>query len=560
MAKILSSAGINTGSPILPAQFTQVIDAFTGADAYDITVSGSLTSQGPIVATLGTSSFTHLEINNTVTLNNGAVFVDDSGQTILNSNGTYTGSFSGSYAGDGSGLTGVITTATAAGPTSSIQFRDGGATSTTGSGNFTFDKGSNTLTLTGSLTVSGSSTLTNIGTFSQTGTSNLVGQTTVTGSLIASGSSHTITGGTTISGSVVLQGGNVDSSTIAIIGGDISGSFSGSYQGDGTNIALLGSVGTHSDVKTAGSTGGVAHTPLDGNPLVWDETIGAFIPARDNTNITVTGSAVISGSLTQDGGVVDFTGATNISGSTFSGSFVGDGTGLTNVSAPWDGNRNGDSNITGSLTVSGSNVIIDALNARIVGDEISGSFSGSFAGDGSNLTGVTGEWDGSRSGSSSITGSLVISGSSVTLEAPNLQVSEEYQLVGDPDFIGGTGTYFGEAIKIGSTITTVGLIYALSGSGTTPQWRESTNAQGAAATASLAIASGISSSLGMITRGLVDVGYSASSNIGDPVYLSTAGSASSTVPTGTGEVVRLVGHYYGDTNIYFNPSNDFIKL
>ena len=41
----------------------------------------------------------------------------------------------------------------------------------------------------------------------------------------------------------------------------------------------------------------------------------------------------------------------------------------------------------------------------------SGSFSGSFQGDGSSLTGVTGEWDGSHSGSASITGSLTLSGS-----------------------------------------------------------------------------------------------------------------------------------------------------
>ena len=44
----------------------------------------------------------------------------------------------------------------------------------------------------------------------------------------------------------------------------------------------------------------------------------------------------------------------------------------------------------------------------------SGSASGSFQGNGSGLTGVTGEWDGTLNGNTQITGSLIISGSSVT--------------------------------------------------------------------------------------------------------------------------------------------------
>lgn len=41
--------------------------------------------------------------------------------------------------------------------------------------------------------------------------------------------------------------------------------------------------------------------------------------------------------------------------------------------------------------------------------QITGSFTGSFGGDGSNLTGVTAEWDGSHNGNASITGSLTVS-------------------------------------------------------------------------------------------------------------------------------------------------------
>ena len=106
-----------------------------------------------------------------------------------------------------------------------------------------------------------------------------------------------------------------------------------------------------------------------------------------------------------------------VSASIFSGSFYGDGSNLTglSVTTEWDGSRNGDAEITGSFTVSGSGARVDFTNAEA---GVSGSFSGSFFGDGSGLTGVTStsEWDGSRNGNASITGSFVVSGSSPTID------------------------------------------------------------------------------------------------------------------------------------------------
>lgn len=43
---------------------------------------------------------------------------------------------------------------------------------------------------------------------------------------------------------------------------------------------------------------------------------------------------------------------------------------------------------------------------------LSGSFSGSFEGDGSNLTGITAEWDGTLDGTAAITGSLIVTSGS----------------------------------------------------------------------------------------------------------------------------------------------------
>ena len=50
MAKILSKTGITTGNTVKAFHVTQSVDAFTGIDAYDITISGSLNVTGSITA------------------------------------------------------------------------------------------------------------------------------------------------------------------------------------------------------------------------------------------------------------------------------------------------------------------------------------------------------------------------------------------------------------------------------------------------------------------------------------------------------------------------------
>ena len=48
MAKTLSNSGIINGQIIYDYQVSQSVDAFTGADDYDITISGSLTITGSV--------------------------------------------------------------------------------------------------------------------------------------------------------------------------------------------------------------------------------------------------------------------------------------------------------------------------------------------------------------------------------------------------------------------------------------------------------------------------------------------------------------------------------
>jgi hypothetical protein len=169
---------------------------------------------------------------------------------------------------------------------------------------------------------------------------------------------------------------------------------------------------------------------------------------RISTDLEVSGSLVVSQSLI-------------VSQSITAVSFIGDGSGLTYVTASiaWDGTRNGDAQITGSLTVSSSitasifsgsftgngaeliNLNLNGVQAS--GSNFTGSFSGSFIGDGSGLTGVastgsfntftasfntgsftgsfTGDgsglvnvtaWNGVLNGNAQITGSLTVSGAS----------------------------------------------------------------------------------------------------------------------------------------------------
>jgi hypothetical protein len=49
MAKILSNSGIVTGQPVEAQHVSQSVNALTGAEAYDITISGSLSVTGPVI-------------------------------------------------------------------------------------------------------------------------------------------------------------------------------------------------------------------------------------------------------------------------------------------------------------------------------------------------------------------------------------------------------------------------------------------------------------------------------------------------------------------------------
>jgi hypothetical protein len=79
----------------------------------------------------------------------------------------------------------------------------------------------------------------------------------------------------------------------------------------------------------------------------------------------------------------------------------------------------------------------------------------------------------------------------------------------------------------------------------------------------LGFALGTTSSQGLVVRGYIrNSGFTSSD--GAILYLSAAvtGNLTSTQPSGTGDIVRVVGYQISAANdiIYFNPSPDWIEL
>ena len=66
----------------------------------------------------------------------------------------------------------------------------------------------------------------------------------------------------------------------------------------------------------------------------------------------------------------------------------------------------------------------------------------------------------------------------------------------------------------------------------------------------------------MLLRGTVTLNHDPG-GVGDVLYLSTtAGQASSTVPSGNGDIVRIIGYCLDASNgqIWFNPDNTFVEV
>ena len=78
----------------------------------------------------------------------------------------------------------------------------------------------------------------------------------------------------------------------------------------------------------------------------------------------------------------------------------------------------------------------------------------------------------------------------------------------------------------------------------------------------VACGTGAANSVGMLLRGMYTFtgGGVALANAGSPLYLTDDGNVSATVPTGSGDYIRIVGYTIIDNKMWFNPDNTTVKL
>jgi hypothetical protein len=82
----------------------------------------------------------------------------------------------------------------------------------------------------------------------------------------------------------------------------------------------------------------------------------------------------------------------------------------------------------------------------------------------------------------------------------------------------------------------------------------------AAASADGLLCLGTSAAGDALVEGIMQIG-SAPGSAGDVLYLSTInGTLTATPPSGSGEIVRVVGYNLGGNRVYFKPSADFIEI
>jgi hypothetical protein len=264
--------------------------------------------------------------------------VSGSGGPTINAwiNHAGTGSFTQvtaiSFEGDGSGLTGVTASAAPTGPTTSVQFNDGGG-ATSGSSDFTFDKVTGGVTansFTGSLEGTASVAISS----SYSSVSGDVDYTNISNKpTLVSGSSQIDYNNLTNLPSGILSSSNQIATEVSGAFTQDSSSFSTRVTSNETNITNL---------QTDSGSFSTRVTAVETDVTSLTSKTGSYATTGSNTFV---GNQNVTGTVT----------ATSLSGS-FSGSYEGDGSGLTGVTATAaPGGSDTDIQFNNASTTSGSN-------------------------------------------------------------------------------------------------------------------------------------------------------------------------------------------------------------
>jgi len=122
------------------------------------------------------------------------------------------------------------------------------------------------------------------------------------------------------------------------------------------------------------------------------------------------------------------------------------------------------------------------------------------------------------------------------------------------------GTHEGDVVYFSNTPTTTGKLYHYKSDGT---WEEADADTASTCDGLLAVAIGLNSaSHGMLLRGMITLNHDPGA-VGDVLFVSTtAGEITATAPSGSGDIVRIVGYCLDASNgqIWFNPDGAFVEV
>jgi len=158
-----------------------------------------------------------------------------------------------------------------------------------------------------------------------------------------------------------------------------------------------------------------------------------------------------------------------------------------------------------------------------------------------------------------LTGNQTVSGTFTAGGASTFNANGKWYLQGDPTTQLTANGYYGEVVTFGGGGASNQ--YSVYQWKTGPSWSLTDADFASSSTNLLGMATGSEFNRGMLLRGYI---YNSSWNwtsIGGELYLSTTqGEITQTQPTGSGDIVRIVGYAINADLIYFNPSQDWIEL
>jgi len=200
-----------------------------------------------------------------------------------------------------------------------------------------------------------------------------------------------------------------------------------------------------------------------------------------------------------------------------------------------------------SSSISGASTVVLNLDNNISLNSVSATTisGGTFYGNGSLLTGVSGGFTGGT-----VTGNTIfLSGVTANTITGNISFNT----------LPTSNNFNGDILKIGTGTTTTGKSYYLNNLG---GWSEVDSNNVLTSNGLLGIAIGTDPSLdGMLIKGFAN-NTLFTGTTGSPLYISSSnGLISEYPPTGSGKIVRVVGYKLINTNsIFFNPDPTWIQL